>query len=360
MFLRRGKTKSTLESSIDSALLAVEIYNKPRTPFRVEAYITHMIMAWTRLFHAHFHHTIGDKYYYKNIKGHYENIDGERKAWELRTCISKYAKISIPIEHNLLFFIKLRNKIEHRHIDKDEVGVMIFGECQSLLYNYETMLINFFGEEYALNESLAFSLQFSRMRQSSQLESSKKLLSKEVKELKNFIETYRFSLTDSVFNTLEYSIKLIEVPKISNTNRNDLSVDFVNWNSISQSDKDSYDKLTTIIKDKVIKKEVINPGKSKPGDIIKTVNSKSAFKINQHDHMCLYTCFKIRPTKKDDKDPFDTNTNYCRYDEVHNDYVYQDLWAEFIVKAINSGKLDQNLWKSKHSKNQYLNIKDFE
>lgn len=31
MKLRKGKTKSNIESSIDSALLAVEIYNKPRT-----------------------------------------------------------------------------------------------------------------------------------------------------------------------------------------------------------------------------------------------------------------------------------------------------------------------------------------
>ena len=65
MTLRKGKTKSTLESSIQSALLAVEIYNKPRTPFRVEGYITQMIMAWTRLFHAYYNHTIGAKYYQK-------------------------------------------------------------------------------------------------------------------------------------------------------------------------------------------------------------------------------------------------------------------------------------------------------
>lgn len=65
MSLRKGKTKSILESSIDSALLAVEIYNKPRAPFRVENYISLMVMAWNRLFHAYFNNTIGDKYYYK-------------------------------------------------------------------------------------------------------------------------------------------------------------------------------------------------------------------------------------------------------------------------------------------------------
>jgi len=34
MSLRRGKTKLTLEAAIDAALLAVEVYNKPRTTVR--------------------------------------------------------------------------------------------------------------------------------------------------------------------------------------------------------------------------------------------------------------------------------------------------------------------------------------
>ena len=133
--LRKGKTKTILESSINSALLAVEVYNKPRTSFRSEAFISLMIISWTRLFHAHFNHTIGNKYYYKKKSGRYEIIDGEKKTWELSTCIRKYGNLSEPVRKNLEFFIKLRNKVEHRHIDTREVDAIIFGECQALLYN---------------------------------------------------------------------------------------------------------------------------------------------------------------------------------------------------------------------------------
>src|SRR6056297_2036497 len=136
--LRQGKTRSILESSIDSALLAVEVYNKPRTTFRSEAFITLMVIAWTRLFHAHFNSKIGDKYYYKKRNGRYELVDGERKSWELATCIKKQDKLSSAARKNLEFFIKLRNKIEHRHIDRREVDTLIFGECQALLFNYES------------------------------------------------------------------------------------------------------------------------------------------------------------------------------------------------------------------------------
>src|SRR3990167_702899 len=165
MSLRKGKTKSILESAVEAALLSVEIYNKPRSIFRAESYITLMILAWTRLFHAYFNNTIGDKYFYKKRKGYrYERIDGERKAWDLSTCINKYGELNEPVIKNLEFFVKLRNKIEHRHINKREVDTLIFGECQALLYNFENTMIKLFGPDYAINEALVYSLQFSHLR----------------------------------------------------------------------------------------------------------------------------------------------------------------------------------------------------
>ena len=37
--LRQGKAKNILENSINSALTAVETYNRPRVQFRIENYI---------------------------------------------------------------------------------------------------------------------------------------------------------------------------------------------------------------------------------------------------------------------------------------------------------------------------------
>ena len=126
MKLRKGKTKNILEGSIDAALLAVEVYNKPRTTFRSQAYIVLMIIAWTRLFHAYFNKTIGNKYYHKKENGRYELIDGERKAWELKTCINRYGNLSEPVKANLDFFIGLRNKIEHHNVTEREVDTLNF------------------------------------------------------------------------------------------------------------------------------------------------------------------------------------------------------------------------------------------
>lgn len=351
MALRQGKTKQLLESAIDCALLAVEIYNKPRTPFRVENYITSMIMAWTKVFHAHFQNGIGDRYFYKK-KGstRYELIDGERKAWELTTCIKKYSTLNASVKANLEFFIKLRNKIEHRHINKDEIGLIIFGECQALLNNFESFVIDCFGEEYAINESLAFALQFSKLRTNQQRKASKKLLSKEVKELKDFISKYRESLEEGTFNSQDFSIKLISVPKISNTNRNDLAVEFVNWNTVQEKDKHKYSKLLAIIKEKHIIKEVINPGKFKAGAVVDKVNADSQMSDFSHfDHKCLCCIYSIRPYQKEkDSDPFNTNSDYCHYDEAHDDYLYQEAWAEYIIALIDTKGWTKDRWKQKY------------
>lgn len=339
MRLRKGKTKTTLESSIDASLLAVEIYNKPRTAFRSEAYIAMMIIAWTRLFHAYFNTTIGNKYYYKK-NNRYERIDGERKAWELSTCISEYGKLKEPVKKNLEFFIKLRNKIEHRHIDKREVDILIFGECQALLYNFESTLINLFGETYALNESLVFTLQFSHLRKPEQNAASKVALSKDLKNIRNYVEQYRSSLSHNVFDSQEYSIKLLQIPKISNTNRSDLAIEFVRWDSLSEEDREAFEKVAAIIKDKRVKVEGINVGKLKRDDVVERVREAlPGTRFSGHTHTCLFHLLSIRPPSNAE-DPFDTNAAYCHYDEAHGDYLYQEEWPNLIVDLLQSGRFE--------------------
>lgn len=357
MNLRKGKTKTLLQNSIESALLAVETYNSPRANFKVESFITLMIIAWNRLFHAYFYATIGDRYYYKESNGRYKIVDGEKKAWELKTSIKEYGKLSDPIKSNLEFFVKLRNKIEHHFIEKNEIGVIIFGECQSLLYNYENLLVELFGDEYAINDSLAFSLQFSKIKTKEQLLANKKALSYEIIKLKSFIEEYRSSLDSSIFDSQEYSIKLIQIPKVSNTTRNDLAIEFINWRDLSPEDKEHFHKLLAIVKNKTIKYEAINHGKLPLKEVRRIVCTKHYW-FNSYDNNCLAFIFGVKSQKGDD--PFETNTKYCHYDEPHNDYIYQDAWPNFIIKLFDSNALPREVFREKFRLKEKLDISLYE
>jgi hypothetical protein len=356
--LRRGKTKTILESSIDSALLAVEIYNKPRTTFRVENYISLMVMAWTRLFHAHFNNTIGDKYYYKK-KNRFLKVDGERKAWELSECIKRYNGLSDAEEMNIRFFIALRNKIEHRHIDKETLDTLIFGECQALLYNYENTLVKMFGEEYAINENLSFSLQFSRVMTKEQKQAQRNLLSSEVQNLVEYINKYRSELSEDVFNSQEFSVKLIAIPKVASASRNDTSVEFLKWDTLTHEEQEEVQKLTAIIKDKVVKVEGANVGRYRPSIVVEKVQVSGITDFSILGHTLLWQIFKIRPLRDAD-DPFDTNTKYCYYDQAHSDYLYTDNWVNFIVKTFSEDKLNITRLNELKSLNSELDIKSYE
>lgn len=352
--LRSGKAKSTLEFAIDSALLAVEIYNKPRTAFRSEAYISLMIIAWTKMLHAYFLKEIGDKFYYKKGKN-FITVDGDRKAWELSTCINKIADLKEPVKKNLEFFIKLRNKIEHRYIDRKEIDVKIFGECQSLLYNFETFLMTHFGDKYSINQSLVYSLQFSQIRSAKQMEANKSALSTNFKDIQKFIDDFRGELSLETYNSQEFSIKLIQIPKVCSSSRADIAIEFVSLDSLSDEDKELYEKITVLIKDKKVKVEGSNVGKLKPSNVVDKIRLVLGDKaINTSLHFKYCSIFNIRPSK-DHPDPFETNTKYCHYDEAHNDYVYNDEWVNFLIHIIQTGQVNtqkvNELFKSKSVKN---------
>ena len=92
-------TEQYLEKSIESAYLAVDIYNRPQTKFRTDGYIVMMIIAWTSLLHSIFEENDID-YYYKDSDGSYIIIDGDKKTWELSECIKNTDIIEEPIKDN--------------------------------------------------------------------------------------------------------------------------------------------------------------------------------------------------------------------------------------------------------------------
>ena len=230
------------------------------------------------------------------------------------------------------FFIGLRNKIEHRYWNSSELDILLFGECQALLYNYENLLVGLFGPDFSINTCLAYALQFSHLRAKEQIFSQRMLLSKDMQDIKRYIDKYKTDLPQEVYDNQEYSIKLLQIPKISNTNRSDLAIEFVNWNSLDENDRENYKKITTIIKDKIVFQNVSNANLLKPSGVIEAVEKKTGIKITINNHTSLWKAFGIRPQNSAAK--FETIEKYCIYDEPHNDYVYTSEWVNFISKLL--------------------------
>lgn len=330
------EVRTHLEKATDSALLAVEVYNKPATKFRSSAYIVLMCIAWTSLFHAiFFRRRVKPFYRKKHSPTRYEKVDGDYKAWELSTCLDQYfgGKHS-PVRGNLRFLIGLRNKIEHRSIP--ELDHHIFGECQASLFNFEDLLVKEFGAKQAINESLALALQFSHLRNADQATAIAALQKPLQKNVRDYIERFRTSLSADVLQDMRYSYRVFLIPKIANhAGQADIAVEFVKYDPSKPEEMQKYEQVTALIKPVV--SQVANAGCLKAGDVcrkvepvVKAVCGKDKKFAASYHHARACQFYKVRPPAGD-KHPEKTDTRFCHYDAAHRDYVFTKQWVTFLI-----------------------------
>jgi hypothetical protein len=323
--------QTLLAKARESALLAVETYNRPTATFRSGAYIVLMVIAWTSLFHAIFLRRGVKPYHRKAGSRRYKKVDGDYWWWELAECVKQFHKDSNPpIRKNLEFIVGLRNKIEHKTLPR--LDAAIFGECQASLMNFESLLCGEFGDRYALRGGLTFALHFSPGMGKSQTETRSKSEEKNFKAVKEYIETYRSALTTDIQNDLSYSFKVYLIPKISNHPTKDaIAVEFVKYDPSKPDEMKQYEKVVSLIKPKHV--SVTNLGLLKPGDVVSRVGEKLGRPFNMHHHILCYRHFNVRPAKGV-SDPAACDARYCHYDAAHRDYLYTPEWVDHLVEKL--------------------------
>lgn len=338
---RLGKNiRPYVEKARDSALLAVEVYNKPAVSFKSAAYISLMVIAWTALLHATFL-KVNVKPYYKKKNGRYDKVDGDYRHWELGECVSQHWKADTqnPIRKNLEFFIPLRNKIEHRHIP--QLDGTIFGECQALLLNFDTLLGAEFGEKRRLRETLSFSLQ---LFPSGESFVSAAKTNKSLKDIKKFVDNYRSTISQEIWASGLYAFKAFLVQVTNHQSKDALAIQFVQYDKLTEEQKAEVERLPALIKLKSA--GVVNTDLIKASDVVRKVQQKlgnpmvnrkgkQVSKFNQNTHSRCWQRYNVRPSG-DSKKPEFTDERYCVYDRAHRDYLYRQTWIDFLVEKMTS------------------------
>jgi hypothetical protein len=324
-----------LEKSRAAAIAAVEVYNKPGPHFRTAHYVVLMVIAWTGLFHAIFYRRRMKPWYTRKEaagKGkRYVYVDGEVKHWDLAECVKRYyGDQHPPARHNLRFIIGLRNKIEHRNLP--DLDPALYGECQSMLMNFEDLLTQEFGQRYSLAESLAVSLQFSKAMPSQRAKAIRGLAASTVKSVRDYIQKFRGGLPAEILNSTEYSFSVYLVPKLANRqNASDIAVEFVRYDPTKPEEMEKLQNVTALIREKQV--PVANLGLKKPGQVVGLLRARIPFKLSMDTHTRAWKHFGVRP-QGGDADPKKTDTRYCVYDDLHGDYGYTDAWVEFLAKEL--------------------------
>lgn len=331
------KVKISLNKAIDSALLAVDVYNKPATKFKSGGFVVLMIIAWTSLFHAIFFNRKIKPFRKRPHKRNYEKRDGDYVYWELAECLNEYYKNeqANPIKVNLELFIPIRNMIEHKSLP--EIDSDLFSECQSMLINFDDVLEKEFGEKYCIRESLSFSLQLFPSNKNIDQSLSR---NKESLRVKDFISKYRSSLSHDILDSGQYSFKAFLI-QVSNHNSKDaLPVQFIQYDKLSEAEKRNVKRVVALVKHKTV--PVHNQGLFKPKQVVLKVkealgnekihrNGKLCDKIHMGIHTNCWKYYKVRPINGD---PTKTRAEYCIYDELNNSYGYTQAWIDFLIKKL--------------------------
>src|SRR5262245_31629760 len=320
-----------LEKARAAALAAVEAYNKPGSHFWTAHYIVLMMMAWTALFHAIFFKGGRRPWHRKKTAGkgvRYVYIDGEPKHWELSECLREYwADKNPPERANLQFLVARRHKIEHRHLP--ELDATLYGECQASLMNFADLLATEFGARYSLNESSAFSLQFSKSIPPQKATALRRHLASVAKDVLDFIDGFRNELPDDLANDPRYSFRVYLVPKVTTKpTSGDVAVEFVPYDPKVPQDVDGLKRLTALIKERQV--PVANLGFLKAGQVAAQVKARIGAGFNLSDHVSAWQHYDVRPRGRSEK-PEKTKSKYRVYDTVHKDDVYTQEWVELLL-----------------------------
>lgn len=323
---------ANVKKAREAAVLAVEIYNRPATAFRSAAYIVLMVVAWTALFHAIFLRKKMKPYYRKRgSTRRYERVDGEYKTWELSECVQQFYKDQNPaLRKNLEFFIGLRNKIEHRFLP--ELDIEIFGECQAMLMNFETLLAEEFGNKQALVGGLPYALQFSKTLAPTQLVAMRGAAKQHLQSVRKFVTSFKSSLSEDIQSDASYSFKVFLVPKVGvHAKSSDLAIEFVKYDPSKPEEMKQYDKVIALIKPKQV--SIANLGCLRAGQVVKQVSNQLGRKFTLNSHMRCWKHFNTRPARGTFA-PEACDNRYCYYDSAHQDYVYTPEWVNFLVEKL--------------------------
>lgn len=246
-------------------------------------------------------------------------------------CLKQYYGDKHPAERkNLEFLIGLRNKIEHRHLP--ELDATLYGECQAALLNLEDLLVQEFGQKYALAEQLAVSLQFSQVVPKEKLKATKALISAAAQTVKEYVERFRGNLSSPVLNSIKYSFSVFLVPRVANRqSAADVAVQFVKVDETSAEELERLEKLNVLIREKHI--PIINLGLYKPGEVVAELRRRIPYRVDLHVHTRAWRHYGVRPAKGDPH-PEHTRPEYCVYDQTHEDYVYTKAWIDKLARDL--------------------------
>lgn len=294
-----------------------------------------MAIAWLNLFHAS---CIKQQIDYRYRRGRtIERIDGEPKTWGLEKCVKQFIPdASDPVRANLEFFIRFRNKIEHRFSEKQmrNLEALVAAKAQAYVLDFEKRLVAEFGANASLGDSLRFPIFLSSLTEDA-VEAAKTLYEQVPRRVRSFIDMYDEAQDDDVRHSEAYEFRIYLMPKTSSKAKADLAIEFVDLTKMSGEQRGAIENARVIIRDRHV--ETINIDRLKASEVVKEL--KTVYEgFNMHHHVLAWRHYGARPATNA-TDPTHTDAKYCIYDRAHQDYLYTAAWVSKLEGELRNNPL---------------------
>ncbi len=332
---RPPRWQTTLDASIQEACLAVRLYNDSAENRAFEGFVIHMHLAWLYLLHAEFiRDGVDYRYWQTKKKNRLEKVDGEPKRWELeRSVRERWPKVEDPVRANISLFIRLRNRIEHRHSSSDESLMLnLSGHSHALLLNYEEELTHQFGHHASLATQLRLPIFVGTFTPDGEaaLRRYRKSLSPDVRA---FLTEYESGLPSETSSDPRYEFRLRATIELAPKDPDAISIQFTHSSDLSAEDRDVVERLGK--EARVLTRDRIQPvsgyGKLLATAATKEVNDSISFEFNRAHFVQAWKINNVRP-ETGDKDPHRTQVDFCEYDEPTKTYRYTRGYVKYLVK----------------------------
>lgn len=312
----------------------MQLYNDPLQPRALEGFVVHMHLAWLYLLHALFiRDGVDIRYRDPSRPGRFEKVDGEDKTWELATCARHRWSERDPVRLNLEFFIRFRNKIEHRHKGTDRNWLNTIGDkSHALLVNFENEIVGDFGNMYTLADKLRFPVFVGTFTEPAD-EALRRFRRSIPADLRNFLAEYDAGIDPSIREDSRYAIRLSVQLRTTTASNPDMAIQFVREEELT--DDEASELQSAARSGRVIVRQqerpVSNLNLFKPKQVVALVAAAIPFRFTIHDFQQAWRLGEVRPTRNA-PDPKRTRTDFCIYDQMHRDYGYSQAYVDYLIR----------------------------
>lgn len=321
-----------VEAAKYEALEAVDHYNRPLAGRGLEGFFMHMHTAWLYLLQAELHRDHIDYRYWK--EGRVEKVQGEDKRWDLARCTrQRWSDEQHPVRANVELTVAIRNKVEHRWTEG--LTLLVCGRAQALLLNFDRELVEEFGENQSLGDSLRFPVFIGALTKTGAVRLAQEQ-AKAGKAVRRLIARFEEGLNDDVLQDQRFEVRVHLLQRSGPKSEADLAIEFIRAEDLSDAQRQQLaDRQGSVIV-REVERPVLNAGWMKPTEAAMAVETGIPFQFRVHPHFTTaWRKLKVRPPKGDSH-PAITKQDLCQYDKPHKDYLYSPAYIRLLIQKLDT------------------------